>query len=107
MGQGRLKDRPVTDGSGMLAITGLEVEGAEIDEIGVSVLAGLEIGIHSGTDFGAGLSGDGDHDDDPGGGACAEPELGEGGDDVLGFRRAVFSEVDEGDIRTRNQLLSC
>ena len=46
MGEGGLVDGLVTGGSGVLAIAGIEGEGAEIDEMSVRVFAGFEIGAH-------------------------------------------------------------
>ncbi|OYV00003.1 MAG: hypothetical protein CFE26_24665 [Verrucomicrobiales bacterium VVV1] len=106
MGEGGEVDGLVAAGGGVLAVAGVEGDGTEIDELGVGVFAGLEIGLDGGGDFSAGLSGDGDHDDDLGFGAGAEAELGESGDDRFGFRSSVLAKIDEDDVGTGDELFA-
>lgn len=94
-------------GGGVLAIAGVEVDWTEIDEMGMGVLRGFEISLNVSTDFRTGLSRNGDHDNNLGGRTGAQAKLCQGGDDGLGLRRSVLTEVDQNDVRARDKLIAC
>lgn len=84
-----------------MTVSSFELERAEVDELGLRILAAGDVSAHGGRDFRTGSSGDGDHDENPGGGAAPLAQFVECGDHGFRFRSPVFAEVNEDDVRAR------